>query len=120
MAVRVIVLANGKQIPLGAYARAWRTAMALPPDTVLKHGCCGWWPITAAEAVREFREGAADRINRHRPGYGVGRKWKSDWQSAVWRTARRVNQPRLRVYTSEVPLEFRARLGSRLSERWED
>jgi hypothetical protein len=60
---RVIVLANGKQIPLGAYVAGVRGAIQNPTRTY-SHGLCGWWPVSGAEIRHEFLRGLYDRINR--------------------------------------------------------
>jgi hypothetical protein len=70
-----------------------------------------------ADVLREFADGLADRINRHVPGYGMGRKWSSEWQGTVARLAHMVNTPRVRVYVNDCHQSMHARLVHRLSVR---
>jgi hypothetical protein len=44
---------------------------------------CGYGSRTREEILGEFRDGVHDRINRHAPGFGAGRKWDSEWQRAA-------------------------------------
>lgn len=91
-----VTLADGRKIGLGKYVAAWRTCRELPPDTWIGKGVSGWGQ-TAGEALADLRRGLEDRINRHIPGYGVGRKWSSDWYFATWNASRAINNPRLIV-----------------------
>jgi hypothetical protein len=61
---RVVILGNGKQIPLGRYVAGIRDAIR-HPDRTYRHGLCGWAPVTGREVCWEFRRGVHDRINRH-------------------------------------------------------
>jgi hypothetical protein len=61
---RVIVLANGRQIPLGKYVQGIKQAKANPSAT-FKHGLTGWWPVSGQEIVHEFFGMVQDLINRH-------------------------------------------------------
>ena len=61
---RVIVLANGKQIPLGKYVQGIKQAKA-NPDATFKHGLTGWWPVCGQEVVHQFFGMVQDLINRH-------------------------------------------------------
>lgn len=108
---RYVTLGNGRAVSLGSYVRAWRICRASLPTTLVRE-CPDGSEGTAGEALRQFRAGMADRINRHVPGYGHGRKWGTDWQAETGRLARAVNSPRLIVRWA--PLEFRARLSHRL------
>ena len=112
---RVIVLGNGKRIGLGAYVNGWKACKAAPEGTRYKHGLTGWGPETREEILKGFDYGLHDRINRHIPGYGTGRKWDADWYWTMVRTAREVNTPRLLVYW--VPAELRGRLAHRIANR---
>ena len=113
--VRVVTLGDGRQVRLCTYLAAWRACLRLPEGTYIGRGISGHGE-TAGEALRLLRDGLADRINRHDPDHGRGRKWSPDWQRAAMQTAARVNTRRLIVRTTEVPAEFRARLADRLSE----
>lgn len=111
---RVITLASGQRVGLRAYAAAWAAARALPPDARVMGAPNEARGIssTAGEALAGFRRGMHDRINRHLPGYGRGRKWDADWQRAALQIAGQVNTPRLIVRWA--PHDLKARLAHRL------
>lgn len=96
MTKRYITLGDGRTIGLGKYVTAWKACLELPPNTPIGRGINGWGQ-TAGEALVDLRRGLEDRINRQIPGYGVGRKWSSDWYFATWNASRQVNNPRLVV-----------------------
>lgn len=75
MAHLVSLPATNKRVCLGDYVRAIHRAKA-SPDQEFRHGLTTWWPVTGADVVAEFRAGMADRINRHIPWFGIGRKWR--------------------------------------------
>lgn len=110
--MRIVTLGDGSRVTLGQYAHAWRTCMAAAPGSVFSRGLCGYGSRTREEILEEFRDGVHDRINRHVPGFGRGRKWDADWQRDAWRAAREVNTPRLAVRW--VPRDFVARLRHRM------
>ena len=118
MTRRSINLGNGCCVSLGGYVRAWKQAKTLPPETGVKIVPGQWWPGTVADVLRELNYGLHDRINRHDPGYGCGRKWASDWWRSARHTANAVNMPRVIVRPPQIPMEFRARLAHRLT--WPD
>lgn len=93
---KCIVLADGRRIGIPRYVAAWKACKALEPQTPIGKGISGNGD-TAAEALTELRRGLDNRINRNIPGYGVGRKWSSDWQRAVMQVANQINTPRLIV-----------------------
>lgn len=65
--IRVIHLpATGRQVTLGQYVRAIKTAKA-NPDCTFKHGLTCWYPCTGSDIVRQFRSGLHDRINQAIP-----------------------------------------------------
>lgn len=66
MSRRYVTLGDGRRIRLGKYVAAWRQCLALPPDTYIGRGVNGWGQ-TAAEALRDLREGMHDRINQAIP-----------------------------------------------------
>lgn len=111
--VRVIGLPNGRRVTLATYARAWRKLRDLPPETRVE----GWdhFSATARDILAAMSDGLTDRINRHRPGYGVGRKWGDDWFWAARRVANALNS-RVRVYARDCPRELRPRLAHRFAE----
>lgn len=115
MSRRVVTLGDGRRVTLGAYVRAWRTVRAADPAALFRGSPCGDWriPETAGESLRQFRAGMVDRINRHLPSYGRGRKWRDDWQHRARDVAWRM---RARVVTriADCPRELRARLDHRL------
>lgn len=101
-ALRVVRLPNGRPCRLSTYAGAWQKLKTLPPSTQV----AGFQPFPegAAEVLASIRRGLDDRINRHVPWFGRGRKWQSDYQVAMQRDARRVQQiltQRIRVYGFE-------------------
>lgn len=108
-----IRLPNGKAVTLSAYARVWRMLRECDPAREF----AGWdyFSERADSILRDIRAGLADRINRHIPGFGAGRKWDSGWQGWASRTAREVNTPHLRVYATGIPAELRGRLAHRLA-----
>ena len=114
---RYITLGDGTHVTVAAYSAAWRACVAAAPGTEFRRGLCGYGSRTREEILGEFRDGVHDRINRHAPGFGAGRKWDSEWQRAADRTAREVNTPRLIVRW--VPRDFEARLRHRV-RRYED
>lgn len=112
---RIIILGDGRPVTLATYVRAWKAALTAPANSMFAGSPSD--PRTPASrewVLREFRDALDDRINRKLPWYGRGRKWSSEWYWDAWRTARAVNDPRLRV--GWVPAEFRARLAERLSD----
>ena len=108
---RVIRLPNGRRVTLGTYVRAWRALLTMKPTDQVKG--FDHFAEDASRILRELRRGMHDRINRHIPGYGRGRKWSHDWYRAAWRTSRDVNTPLLIVRW--VPHDLRARLAHRLT-----
>jgi hypothetical protein len=104
---------TGKRVSIGVYVRGVRTAIANPEQT-FKHGLETWWQVGGAEIRREFRLGIADRINRHIPNYGVGRKHKRDWQNAASRVASNLNGQRIVTRERDCPKELRGKLAHRL------
>lgn len=107
--IRVITLPSGNQCRLGAYVAAWRTLKTLPAETIIPRW--DWHSNDAGSVLRSLRAGIHDRINRHIPSYGVGRKWSSDWFWQAKRLSHEVNTPRLVV--GWCPPEFRERFGHR-------
>lgn len=114
MTRRAVKLGDGRRIGLGQYVRAWQTALAAPTGTMFAGSPCEpRIPADRETVLREFRAGLADRINRHIPGHGRGRKWDCDWQRAALQFAHAVNTPRLIVRWA--PPDFRDRFAYRLT-----
>lgn len=110
MSKRYVTLPNGKTCGLGTYTAAWKALLLLPPG----RDCEGFghFPQSAERILRTLRDGLTERINRHIPGYGKGRKWSEDCQATVWRLSRAINS-RVITYEREVPPEYRTRLAHR-------
>jgi len=99
-------------VTLRQYARAWRAAKAMPVIATFRHSLTSLGSATRDEVLRQFSDGLHDRINRHIPGYGGGRKWSSDWQREMTYTARMLNTPRLVI--DWLPADLRKRFLHRL------
>lgn len=114
----IITLPNGRQCSVGIYARAWQALKALPPDSCSKG--FGHHPERADYILSRLRFGMHDRINRHVPDFGVGRKWGDDYQTHLYRDSRRLRDiaNRIRVYQFESA-EARARFSHLLADRSE-
>jgi hypothetical protein len=108
-----IRLPNGKRCTLAAYVHAWRVLLATPERTQVAG--FDYWPDDAGRILSQLRQGMHDRINRHIPGHGTGRKWSDDWQRHAIQCTHAVNTPRLRV--DWIPPDLRARLAHRISTR---
>ena len=108
----VIGLPNGRSVTIATYVAAWRRLREMPGARLV--GGFYHEDEPAGQVLGAFRYGLHDRINRHVPGFGRGRKWDGDWQRAAIQTAGRANTPR--VILDWVPTEFRARLRHRLRE----
>lgn len=94
--MRYTTLGCGRKIELGKYVAAWKACREMTPETWIGPGVNGWGQ-NAGEALADLRCGLDDRINRHIPGYGIGRKWHHDWQRATIQAAHQINNPRLIV-----------------------
>ena len=112
MSKRVVTLPNGKRCGLGVYVSAWRKLKALPSDAQISG--FDHFPDDAGRILRQVRFGMHDRINRHIPGFGRGRKWHQDWQRHALQCAIAVNTPRLIVRW--VPSDLRKRLAHRITQ----
>lgn len=107
---RAIRLPNGKWCSLGSYVKSWRTLKTLPGDASVRG--FDHFGSAAADILRDLHYGLHDRINRHDPAYGKGRKWDQMWQVETRRTAQNVNTPRLAIHW--LPMEWRQRFEHRL------
>ncbi len=92
---RYVTLGTGRQVSLSAYVAAWRRVKAMKPDAVIRNGI-QWFDQSAAEVLRQFRDGMHDRINRHLPGYGRGRRWAREYQVSLLRDCTAIRDYRQR------------------------
>jgi hypothetical protein len=110
---RLVTLPNGRACSLRSYCAGWRKLKTLSPDTQI--GNWDDFPIEAAGILRDLHRGMHDRINRHIPGYGRGRKWDERYQADLRRDAqhvddyalRRLIHPVNRLATPELQGRFR-------------
>lgn len=107
-------LGHGRSCRLGVYVEGWRRARSLPPSTPVAFVPGGLGGGTVADVLAALRAGMHDRINRHLPWHGKGRRWSPDWQRAAVHAAAQVNTPRLAVHW--LPPDFRRRLAHRLAD----
>ena len=116
--IQVIVLPNGRKCRLGTYARAWKALLAAAPNSMWPG--FDYFPETAAHILGKMRYGLHDRINRHIPNYGLGRKWDHDYQTHLWRDSRRLRDiaNRIKVYQFESE-EAHSRFANLLADRRE-
>jgi len=113
MTKRCVVLGCGRRVGLDTYVNAWKKAIeiaATNPDQWVPQTPRGYGG-TVAEALREFRDGMHDRINRHIPGYGNGRNWEYGHYMETWRAARALNGG---VVIHWLPKHLKARFAHRL------
>lgn len=113
MAKLAVRLASGRRVSLAAYADAWKRLRRMDPRQWFRETPGSSFGGTAADALREMRAGLDDRINRHIPAYGRGRKWDPNWQTETARAARALNTPRLAIHW--LPPHLRERFASRLT-----
>src|SRR5690242_7005058 len=78
-----IRLPNGRRCTVATYVAAWRKLKEIPAGSSV----AGFdhFPDDAGRILRQIRAGMHDRINRHDPVYGRGRKWDSNWYWETWR-----------------------------------
>lgn len=57
---------SDRWVPIGAYVRAIKTAIANPNEE-FKRGLTCWWPCTGAAIQAQFMAGVHDRINQGIP-----------------------------------------------------
>ena len=108
--MNTIRLPSGRSVRLPVYVQAWRALLTLDPEVQLNDWW--YWPVPAHQVLREIRRGVHNRINRHDPDYGKGRKWGGQWQLETQRAARDLNTPRLALHY--LPPWLRARYAHRL------
>jgi hypothetical protein len=80
-----------RKIGLRQYVQAVKLAKAHKTER-FSTGLTCWWPCTGEDVVNQFRTGMHDRINRHLPHFGKGRKWKSIYQTELSRDCRRIRE----------------------------
>lgn len=116
MSQRYIMLGCGRRIGLARYVEAWKACLALDPKTWIGRGVDGLGQ-NAGEALRDLRRGLHDRINRHIPGFGQGRKWDSDYQRHIGHIANRLNMRCIiwQVETRCWPTEWQSRFAHRIT-----
>jgi hypothetical protein len=110
---RFVTLPSGRPCSLPSYCAGWRKLKTLSPDTQI--GNWDDFPIEAGAILSDLRRAMHDRINRHIPGFGRGRKWDEDYQNELRRDAQRVNDyasrrhvhPVNRLATPELHRRFR-------------
>ncbi|MCP4878276.1 MAG: hypothetical protein GY896_22720 [Gammaproteobacteria bacterium] len=110
----LVIRTANRDVPLKAYVQAWKQVLAESSEVEYSEGLTGYWSVSRDEVLSQFRAGLHDRINRHIPGYGVGRKWDSDWQRCIANVARQLNTPRLIIHW--LPKELKERFAHRLWE----
>jgi hypothetical protein len=109
---RNIVLGDGRRVPLGVYVAAWKIVKAAEPGQMFNRSLLERWPASAAEILGHYRDGLHDRINKHLPGYGVGRKWSSHYQGELVKARAQLQRsPHSRI--NWFPAELRSRLAQR-------
>lgn len=108
-----IGLPNGRRCSIiPSYIASWRALIAMDGGAEVR----GWdWHSTPArDILRRLRGDLNERINRHLPAYGQGRKWDRQWQIDCRRDARIVNEyaahriahPVNRLSTPELQARF--------------
>lgn len=111
---RIVTLGCGKRVSLATYVAAWKAALHAPENAVFRGSPSDSRAFADRSSVlREFRSGLHDRINRHIPAYGVGRKWAYEYQSEMIQAASALNTPRLHI--SWLPASLADRFAHRLS-----
>lgn len=111
MTRRYVTLSDGRKIGLGAYVKAWKACLTLPPQTPIGKGIDGLGQ-TASEALHDLRKGMDDRMNRNDPQFGKGRKWAWDWQRDARALAYQLNN---RIAIHWLPADFKGRFEDRLA-----
>lgn len=116
MSARYVTLPNGRQCGLGRYVAAWKALKAADPSALFPG--FGHFPERAESILCAMRGGLSERINRHIPGYGKGRRWDHDYYVRLWRDSRRLQDMarRVRVYQFETN-EARSRFAHLLAHR---
>ncbi len=112
--MKTILLPSGRAVSLGEYVRSWRALREISPSASVRH----WshFDTDARDILREIHKGIHARINRHIPGYGVGRNWNDDRFMEIRRAANDLNS-RIRIYW--LPPSLKARFAHRLA-RYDD
>ena len=112
---RYITLPNGRNWSLNTYAQAWRALLAADPVEQIRG--FDYFPDSAGRILAKLRDGLHDRINRHIPNYGRGRKWDSDYQISLLRDSRRLRDIAQRIIVRQFEtVEARSRFAHLLSQ----
>lgn len=108
----VIRLPNGRLCSIPSYVAAWRALKVMRPDSLV--ASFDHFPEPASRVLAALRDGLVDRINKHDPRFGRGRKWSAEWQRGARDVAWRLNGQRIVTRERDCPHELRARLAHRL------
>ncbi len=112
--VRCVIIPCGRPVSVRQYAAAWRMVRSLPPDTPIRARQWDHCDTTAGRVLRDMRHGLHDRINRHVPRYGIGRRWEPEYAGDVARLARTLRD-RCVVRPCDVPRDLVPRLAHRIT-----
>lgn len=112
-----IRIPNGRLVSVGVYVEGWKRCLAASPRTLV----CDWdhFPQEAERVLASFRRGMRDRINRHLPWWGKGRKWSAEYQTRLFHLNLRLIG-RCVIRPTDVPKDLRARLAHRITQPWEE
>lgn len=107
-----VTLPNGRKVSVGEYVRSWKTLKTLDPKTKVSGFSDGG--DAAAVILYRLQYGIHDRINKHVPGYNVGRNWTPE---IYYENVRLSRETRGRNSVRNIPARFRERLSHMA---WED
>lgn len=109
---RYVTLGDGRHVGLGTYVQAWRNVLVAPSGASFNRSLSDSWSSDRETILRQFRDGLHNRINRHIPTYGRGRKWDSQWQRDTRNAARQLNS-NVRFYW--LPQWLKSRFAHRIA-----
>ena len=132
----VIRVPSGRYVTIGQYVATWDKLRRVSPEQLRQDcpaGLWQWYPVPAAEVLRDMRDAMDDMINRRArlsvkddgflwpsmTGREPGRKWSDTWQRETRALARKVNA-RIILRPRDVPEEFKARFAHRITHAWEE
>jgi uncharacterized protein YfbU (UPF0304 family) len=90
--ITTIRLPNGRSCSIARYVAAWRTLRDMKPNARVEG--FDYFMSEACDVLRRMREGMHDRINKHDPAYGKGRRWSEQWQTSMRRDCNAVRDYR--------------------------